>query len=387
MPSTTPSAVERGHFPAVARRPAVRALAALVVTALVVALGWLTGAGAANATSQVYCKTYSGCVTAGYSNFGYAAANSSMYWRMYGGHNCTNYVAYRMIQDGMPNTRPWTGDGNAGYWGIAMKDLTDKAPSVGSVAWWGYGAVGAGSTGHVAYVQEVISPTEIVISEDSFSGTFAWRKLIKSGTGWPTGFIHFATNPAASAVPSFTDVAPDNPDAAAIGWMGASGVSTGWVEDDGTRTYRPAIPVGRDQMAAFMYRMAGSPSYTAPKTSPFSDLTPTSPFYKEVTWLRSKGVTTGWRAANGTWEFRPTQVTNRDMMAAFMYRYAGKPKIGTGTSSTPADIPAGAPFAAEMRWSLAAGISALAADGTYQPYTQVTRAMMASFMYNYARTT
>ena len=29
-----------------------------------------------------------------------------MYWRMYAGHNCTNYVAYRLIQTGMPDSRP-----------------------------------------------------------------------------------------------------------------------------------------------------------------------------------------------------------------------------------------------------------------------------------------
>jgi len=59
------------------------------------------------------------------------------------------------------------------------------------VAWWKRNVPGAGSSGHVAYVEQVLSPTRIVISEDSWSGDFHWRRISKSGTGWPTGFIHF----------------------------------------------------------------------------------------------------------------------------------------------------------------------------------------------------
>ena len=63
-----------------------------------------------------------------------------MYWRMYGGHNCTNYAAYRMVKAGLPNTRPWSGGGNATYWGTSMKSLTNATPRVGAVAWWKAGS-------------------------------------------------------------------------------------------------------------------------------------------------------------------------------------------------------------------------------------------------------
>ena len=141
-------------------------------------------------TSGYICTGYAACKDAGYPNAGYAANNDKMYWRMYSGHNCTNYVAYRMVRAGMPNVRPWTGGGNATYWGHEMAEITDQQPRVGAVAWWKANVPGAGSAGHVAYVEKVISPTEIVISEDSWGGDFHWRKLSK-GTGWPSGFIHF----------------------------------------------------------------------------------------------------------------------------------------------------------------------------------------------------
>ena len=145
----------------------------------------------AHASSTYLCTGYTGCHEDGYSNFGYRAASRHMWWQMYPGHNCTNYVAYRLVRGGMSATRPWSGTGMAYNWGRAKSGITDGTPMVGAVAWWRRNVPGAGSSGHVAYVERVLSPTQIVISEDSWSGDFHWRRISKSGTGWPTGFIHF----------------------------------------------------------------------------------------------------------------------------------------------------------------------------------------------------
>jgi hypothetical protein len=53
-----------------------------------------------------------------------------------------------------------------------------------------------------------------------------------------------------------------------IEWLAAQGISTGW--PDGT--FRPVSPVNRDAMAAFMYRFAGEPPFSAPIQSPFADI-------------------------------------------------------------------------------------------------------------------
>ena len=42
----------------------------------------------------------------------------------------------------------------------------------------------------MAYVERVISPTEIIVSQDSWGGDFSWAR-ITSTSGWPSGFIHF----------------------------------------------------------------------------------------------------------------------------------------------------------------------------------------------------
>ncbi len=151
-----------------------------------------TTAGKFNlATSTYLCTGYAGCQAAGYGSGGYRQASSTSYWRMYAGHNCTNYVAYRLIQTGMPDARPWEGNGNASNWGVAMAGITDQTPTVGSVAWYKPHVTPAGASGHVAYVEQVISDTEIIVSEDYWGGDFYWRRITKTGGGWPSGFIHF----------------------------------------------------------------------------------------------------------------------------------------------------------------------------------------------------
>lgn len=151
------------------------------------------------AGSTYLCTSYSGCRKAGYSDDGYGSVNGKMYWRMYSGHNCTNYAAYRMIRAGMSTSRPWSGSGMAYNWGKAMSRITDGTPAVGAIAWWDRYHNGIGSSGHVAYVEKVVSATEIVISEDSWGGTFSWRRITKSSGRWPSGFIHFKDVPTGPA--------------------------------------------------------------------------------------------------------------------------------------------------------------------------------------------
>jgi hypothetical protein len=71
-----------------------------------------------------------------------------------------------------------------------MKDRTNRVPAVGAVAWWRANARPAGSVGHVAYVERVVSADEIVVSQDSWGGDFSWARIRRAGGSWPTGFIH-----------------------------------------------------------------------------------------------------------------------------------------------------------------------------------------------------
>ncbi|MDQ0755072.1 hypothetical protein QFZ61_001059 [Arthrobacter sp. B3I4] len=73
-------------------------------------------------------------------------------------------------------------------------------------------------------------------------------------------------------------------------------------------------------MAAFLYRAAGSPEYVAPATSMFSDVPTWHTFYKQISWLAERHITTGWDLGGGNVVFRPEWGVQRDQSAAFIYR-------------------------------------------------------------------
>lgn len=175
-------------------------LSATLVALAAVLGSLLVGAPRAEATSTLLCQKFAPCTRAGYPNYGYNANYTKMWWRMFAGHNCTNYVAYRMVSRGMSATRPWSGSGDARNWGVVFAGQTNQTPMVGSVAWW--------STNHVAYVEQIIDANTIVVSEDHYGGQFDWRKIVRSGGGWPTGFVHLNDEAmAATAAPGISGAA------------------------------------------------------------------------------------------------------------------------------------------------------------------------------------
>lgn len=196
---------------------------------------------------------------------------------------------------------------------------------------------------------------------------------------FPNGKDKTYNNPTearkAQGNPIFKDVPSNHLFANEIRWMKNSGVSTGWADG----TYRPYENVTREGMAAFMYRAAGSPAYTPPAKSPFKDVSTNNVFYKEISWMASEGISTGW--ADGT--YRPLASVNRDTMAAFMYRAAGSPAYTPPKVSPFKDVPTNNVFYKEIAWMNETGIANGWADGTYRPYEPVTREAMAAFMYRF----
>ena len=168
-----------------------------------------------------------------------------------------------------------------------------------------------------------------------FATEIAWMSGQGISTGYPDGTYRPLDNVARNAMAAFMyrlagspqlpggaspfkDVRKGDAFAGEMLWLARKGVSTGWPDS----TYRPMNPVNRDAMAAFMYRLAGSPKFTPPKRSPFADVSASNQFYKEISWLAAEGISTGWDWGYGVKKFEPTQPVKRDAMAAFMYRFA-----------------------------------------------------------------
>lgn len=177
--------------------------------------------------------------------------------------------------------------------------------------------------------------------------------------------------------PPFADVAHGaSPFFVEISWLKRTGLTTGYADG----TYRPGQPIARDAMAAFLYRAAGSPAFTPPAVSPFRDVTPGSPFYREITWAAAQGITTGY--ADGT--FRPGQPIARDAMAAFLYRAAGSPAHTPPPATALRDVtPSSTIFYAEITWVLEQRIATGWGDGTYRPTEPISREAMAAFVYRW----
>lgn len=172
---------------------------------------------------------------------------------------------------------------------------------------------------------------------------------------------------------NFRDVPASHIFSGEINWLASSGVARGW--PDGT--FRPEDSISREAMAAFIYRMAGSPAYTPPQVSRFKDVPVTHQFYKEISWLADQGISQGW--SDGT--YRPGENISREAMAAFFYRLAGEPNSSGRTVFS--DVSAQHPFAREIGWFADQGITQGWPDGSFRPQAPTSRAAMAAFMYRY----
>jgi hypothetical protein len=124
---------------------------------------------------------------------------------------------------------------------------------------------------------------------------------------------------SAPATATFRDVGPNHPFFDEVEWVAGAGIAGGYADG----TYRPSATVTRQSMAAFLFRMAGSPGGEAPGPPSFFDVGPTHPFFAEVEWAAGEGITTGY--VDGT--FRPSSPVTRAATAAFLKRLVEGPGV------------------------------------------------------------
>ncbi|PWD52548.1 hypothetical protein C8046_13125 [Serinibacter arcticus] len=261
---------------------------------------------------------------------------------------------------------------------VAVPIQGDTSPSAARLTGERVTVVGTGGV-----IPGTTATDELVVREDDGVIRFVGGVWVPADSARSPGPQADPCAPRASSV--FLDVPAGLPFEDEIGWLAASGVSTGWTVAAG-QEFRPLAPIARDAMAAFLYRHAGSPDFTMPTTSPFADVSPTQQHYRAMAWLATTGISTGWATPRGQ-EFRPFEPINRDAMAAFLYRYAGSPSF-TPTGPSPfLDVPAGMPFEREMRWLAAEGISAgwtVPGGSEYRPLVPINRDAMATFLHRYS---
>ncbi|PWD50194.1 hypothetical protein C8046_05475 [Serinibacter arcticus] len=196
--------------------------------------------------------------------------------------------------------------------------------------------------------------------------------------------LPFTLNTAPTETTVFRDVPQGTQFFTEIGWLAMARVSTGYEVSEGAHEYRPLAPVARDAMAAFLYRLQGSPPVTLPARSPFRDVPTTNQFYKEIVWLSQRGISTGWDVGGGVKEFRPLVPVARDAMAAFLYRYANPGTTPPPATSTFLDVQTTTQFSREIAWLASQGIStgwAVPGGTQFRPLDPVNRDAMAAFLH------
>jgi hypothetical protein len=157
----------------------------------------------------------------------------------------------------------------------------------------------------------------------------------------------------------FRDIPSGYPFRADVCWMARTGITTG----DGQGNFGPNELLTRDALAAFLYRYAGSPAVDLSGGPRFADVPATQRFYREIQWLASTGITTGW-TQGGRQYFGPGESLTRADTAAFLWRYevnvlgnnAARDFRQTGPSPF-ADVEPSHHFYQQICWMKATGIT------------------------------
>ena len=102
-----------------------------------------------------------------------------------------------------------------------------------------------------------------------------------------------------------------------IYWAKLNGITAG----TSATTFSPDQPCTRGQMAAFLWRLNGSPEPAG--TEYFQDVSTDSSFAKAIAWAKESGITSGTSPAT----YSPDQPCTRGQMAAFLWRQSDSPSV------------------------------------------------------------
>ena len=188
--------------------------------------------------------------------------------------------------------------------------------------------------------------------------------------------LAFSLNiPAFAAVEDtgFSDVAADAWYAEAVAYVREKGIMNG----NSATTFAPDATTTRGQIAAILYRAAGSPN--AAGSIAFSDVPETAYYAQAVRWANANRIITGY--SDGT--FRADNSVTREQMATILWRYAGSPAVGSASLSDSASVSSYAISA--VNWAASNSIVATVSGSAFQPQSPATRAQIAAAFMNYDR--
>lgn len=193
--------------------------------------------------------------------------------------------------------------------------------------------------------------------------------LVSSPDGSDRSFV--SSGPANLA---FGDVAEGSFAFADVQCISGLGITTGTSD----RTYSPADPVTREQMASFVARTWRITGRDCPVgEAPFTDVPESSFAVADVDCLFALGVTTGTTDTT----YSPADIVNRAQMASFLARLWRATGGDCPEGEAPfVDVPESSFAAADVDCIFGLGITNGTSPTTYSPGQSVTREQMAAFV-------
>lgn len=111
----------------------------------------------------------------------------------------------------------------------------------------------------------------------------------------------------------YEDVDESDPNYDTYLWAREQQITSGW--NDGK--FHPEAPLSNASTVALLHRADGSSKIQLTGTSPFSDVTSSTPFYRQIVWASRRGVST---VSEGD-AFAPTEHTSKARVAMMLYLY------------------------------------------------------------------
>lgn len=111
----------------------------------------------------------------------------------------------------------------------------------------------------------------------------------------------------------YEDVDESDPNYDAYLWARDQQITSGW--NDGK--FHPEASLSNASTVALLHRADGSSKIQLTGTSPFSDVTSSTPFYRQIVWASRRGVST---VSEGD-AFAPTEHTSKARVAMMLYLY------------------------------------------------------------------
>ena len=170
-------------------------------------------------------------------------------------------------------------------------------------------------------------------------------------------------------------------------WAYNSGIANGWSVADG-KEFRPELSLKRDAMAAFLYRAYGQddPVDVSGTLAKVKDVDTNHVFAKEIAWMYQYNISTGW--PDGTYRPSNDVTRDQLAAFLYRIADdRGDTSVDhvdvSGTLANVKDVDTNHAFAKEIAWMIQYGISTGWSDGTYRPLSDVTRAATMTFVHRY----